>query len=457
MANLLKAHLRHAILYLKQMDIANDCYLAGNSEIASALLNFDQNQANIIAAQKWLAEYVPKITDEDIQSDEIAHAIVDLCNAYPNTGAYLVSLRLGPNERIQWLQAALGASQRLGNVVTTQAHLGNLGLAYDELGDFTIAIKYFEQAFKLAEQIGDRYHQGAWLGNLGNIYATLGEHAKSIEFHEHQLAIAREIKDERGEGHALANLGVSFAYLGQSEKALENYQHFLKLAVRRGDRRDESQALLNIGLAYYDMGQLDAATDALHTARVICTELNDSLTQALVMGSLSDIDIERKDYQGAIRNLYQALKMLDKVHHDVRAELRLLHSLGNAYNASADYPRALEVYSQQYTLAESIGAKASMCNVLANQTSIHRAVGNLEQALKLGKRGLQLSQTIGSLSNEVFIRWQLGLIYEAQGVKEKALNELETAIQLESQIGGYDLEAHRQYLACSWLTSTEEL
>ncbi len=324
--------------------------------------------------------------------------------------------------------------------------MGNLGLAYDELGDFPTAIEYFEQALKLAEQIGDRYHQGAWLGNLGNIFAALGEHTKAIEFHERHLAIAQEIKDERGEGHALAILGVSLAYLGQSEKALENYQRFLELAVRRGDRRDEIQAFLNIGLAHYDMEQLDAATDALHAVQVICSELNDPLTQALVMGSLADINIERKDYLAAIQTLHQALEILNNIHHDVQAELRLLHSLGNAYNASADYPRSLEVYSQQYTLAESVGAIASMCNVLANQTSVHRALGNLQQALELAQRGLQFSQAIGSLSNEAFIRWQLALIYEKCGDKEKAIGEMETAIQIEAQVGGVDLATHSRYL-----------
>jgi tetratricopeptide (TPR) repeat protein len=108
-------------------------------------------------------------------------------------------------------------------------------------------------------------------------------------------------------------------------------------------------------------------------------------------------------------------------------------------------------------LAESVGAKASMCNVLANQTSVHRALGDLDQAVDFGQRGLQLAQAIGSLSNEAFIRWQVGLIYEAQGAKQKALHELETAVKLESQIGTYELAANRQYLAQVRLTSAGEL
>ena len=173
MPNLLDARLRHAILFLQQMDAAKDRYLAGDSEAAVALLDFDHNQANIIAAQKWLAEYVPEITDEEIQSDELARAIVDLCNTYPDAGAYLVSLRLGPNERIQWLQAALNASQRLGNAITTQAHLGNLGLAHDELGDFSTSIECLEQALKLAEQIGDRPAAAIAAFNLGHAYMDI--------------------------------------------------------------------------------------------------------------------------------------------------------------------------------------------------------------------------------------------------------------------------------------------
>ena len=446
MPNLRQAHLRHTVLYLQQLLNANDQYLRGNQEAVTALLDFDHNQVNIHAAQKWATTHAEKITDQEIQNNETAYVIVDLCNAFPDAGAYIINFRLGANERIQWFLAALKASQRLGNDVTTQAHLGNLGLAYDELGEFSTAIDYFEKALQLAEKIKDRYHQGAWQGNIGNIYSTLGNHHKAIEYHEHHLAIAREIQDKRGEGHALANLGVSLAYLGQSEKALEYYQQFQELAVSRGDRRDESLALLNIGLAYYDIGKLSAAENALKEADIICNEFNDLLTKALIIGGQADIYTERKEYELAIQTINNAFLLLDKTHRDVQVELRLLQSLGNAYNASDNHASALNTYTQQYELAKSIGAKVSMCNALANQTSIYRAIGDYPKALEHSHSALVLSQEIASLSNEAFIRWQLGLIYEAQVEKEKALTELKTAIQLEEKINAPELVKHRQYL-----------
>lgn len=445
MPNLLDANLRHAILYLQQLDAANDRYQVGGNEASLALLDFDHNRPNICSAQKWLAEYASGIEDEQIQSDKTAHVILDLCNAYPDAGAYLINLRLSASERIQWLKPALNASQRLGNAITTQAHSGNLGLAHNEMGDFHSASKHFESALQLAEQIGDKHHQGAWLGDLGNIFSTTGDHEKAIEYHERHLHLAREINDTRGEGHALANLGVSHAYLGNVTKAIENYKQFLDLAIQRGDRREESQALMNLGFAYFDLGNFEEADRSLHAALQIAIELGDKLTQCLVMGGMADINIDCKEYQIAIRTLQRAFELLKET-PDIRAELRLLQSLGNAHTGSDDYQRALETYTRLYVLAESVGSKAGMCSALANQISIHRFLGNFSLALKLAEDGVKISEEINSLSDKAFILWQMGLIYEAQGAKEKALNEFESAIRIEAQISMHDLASHRQYL-----------
>ena len=81
--------------------------------------------------------------------------------------------------------------------------LGNLGIAYKNLGDARKAIEYHEKALAIAREIGDRRAEGAALGNLGIAYEDLGDARKAIEYYEQALAIAREIGDRRGEGAAL--------------------------------------------------------------------------------------------------------------------------------------------------------------------------------------------------------------------------------------------------------------
>jgi tetratricopeptide (TPR) repeat protein len=218
------------------------------------------------------------------------------------------------------------------------------------------------------------------------------------------------------------------------------------LAVRRGDRRDESQALLNIGLAHYDMGDLEQASTYLEAALQISDELGDPLTQALAMGGLADIKIDQKEFHTAIQTLKESLESLKNIHHDVGTELRLIQSLGNAYNANADYSKALDIYTLQHNVAESVGSKTSICSALANQTSIYRQVGNFGLAIETGKKGLLIAEEINSLSYKAFIRWQLGLIYEMQDEKQKAINEMEVAIQIEKQINAFEFAHHCEHL-----------
>ena len=45
---------------------------------------------------------------------------------------------------------------------------GNLGNAYDSLGDYRKAIDYREKHSKIAKEIGDRAGEGGPYGNLGN-------------------------------------------------------------------------------------------------------------------------------------------------------------------------------------------------------------------------------------------------------------------------------------------------
>jgi len=190
MPSLRNASLRHAAYYVRLLYQQNQDYLRGGNDQVSSLRQFEIELPNIRTVQEKLHSLlVPLEEKRDLsQADQ---ALLDISNTIPDAGAYLISLKLSARERIKWLERALKASRRLHNDVTTQAHLGNLGLAYYELGEFSQAIDYFQQAFQLAEKIGDQYHQGAWLGNLGNIYSLLGEHEQAIDYHQRHLELMR--------------------------------------------------------------------------------------------------------------------------------------------------------------------------------------------------------------------------------------------------------------------------
>jgi tetratricopeptide (TPR) repeat protein len=79
----------------------------------------------------------------------------------------------------------------------------------------------------MAREIGDRRGEGNALGNLGIAYADLGETGRAIEYYEHRLLIAREVGDRGGEGQALGNLGNAYADLGETRRGIK----FLRAAL----------------------------------------------------------------------------------------------------------------------------------------------------------------------------------------------------------------------------------
>ena len=145
------ASLFHGTYYLQVLDGLNDSYLKGGEEQTAAFKRFDVEFPNLLSARRNIAELIADSIGEPEPSAKQL-ALLDVCNAFPDSGAYLIHAKIDATERINWLQDALQASRKLQNDVTTQAHLGNLGLAYYELGKPEQAIDYLSNALQVAEK-----------------------------------------------------------------------------------------------------------------------------------------------------------------------------------------------------------------------------------------------------------------------------------------------------------------
>ena len=158
-------------------------------------------------------------------------------------GGEFLDLRGHARETVRLLGWAVEAARAMGDRQGEGSHLGNLGIAYKDLGEVRRAIESYEQALVIAREIGDRRSEGTWLGNLGLACAELGEVWRAIEYCEQVLVIAREIGDRRNEGAWLGNLGLAYAALGEVRRAIKYYEQALEIAREIRDRRGEGAAL----------------------------------------------------------------------------------------------------------------------------------------------------------------------------------------------------------------------
>lgn len=266
----------HATHYKDVLASARDLYNAG--KVLDGLQLYDHEQHQILAGQSWAAEHVA-------DSEEIARLAAD----YADAGVNILSLRLTPHNRIEWLTIQLGVSRMLHDQAGEFAALGNLGIAYQNLGEMNRAIELFKELLEASRKSGSRLGEGKALNGLGAAYLGLSDAKSAINALEKRLEIARETRDRRGEGVALGGLGNAYRSLGETGRAIEFHKQYLEIARGIGDRLHEGTALNNLGGVYSELGETKCAIEVAEEALSIFHELGAKRLVEQVEGNLAQL------------------------------------------------------------------------------------------------------------------------------------------------------------------------
>ena len=90
------------------------------------------------------------------------------------------------------------------------------------------------QALAIAVEEGDTVSQGSTNGNLGIAYQGLGELEQALKHLDSHLTISRECLDVEGQLKALSNLGNFHANKSDYQTALDLFQEQLEISQARG-------------------------------------------------------------------------------------------------------------------------------------------------------------------------------------------------------------------------------
>ena len=339
-----EAEERHAEHYWRVLSASNEQYKQGGENLLAGLALFDRERANILAGWSW--------AERNLKDSRAADS---LCSSYPGAGAYVLNLRLHPQEQIRWLETAADAAKQMQDRGAEGAHFGNIGLAYADRGETGKAIVYYQQALTITREIGNRQDEGAILGNLGRAYANLGEPRKAIEHHDQALTIFKEIGDRRDEGTTLCNIGIAYAALGKIHNAIEYFEQALAIAREIEERRNEGICLGCLGQANINLGEIRKAIDHYQQALAIAREIGDR-----------------------------------------RSEGNSLGSLGTAYKNLGEPHKAIEHYDQARTIFREIGDWRGEGNSIWNMSLVLNGLGNRAEAVKLAGEALAIYEQIKS-------------------------------------------------------------
>lgn len=135
------------------------------------------------------------------------------------------------------------------------AAYNNIGNAYQNMGAFPEAVRYYLLAITLGEKHKNNKQLTKLYNNLASVFFNTGDYDKSHLYATRALALSRALKDTARIAAALVNLGGALTRQKHIPEAIATYQEVIQLGRYLGDSTLVMDGLINTGSIYSDLNQ----------------------------------------------------------------------------------------------------------------------------------------------------------------------------------------------------------
>ncbi|MBD2086075.1 tetratricopeptide repeat protein [Coleofasciculus sp. FACHB-542] len=366
------------------------------------------------------------------ESWEFVASLTSLGNAYNSLGQYRLA--------IDYYQQSLAIFREIGDRQREAASLGNLGIAYDSLGQYQLAIDYRQQSLAIFREIGNRQGEANSLLSFGIAYDSLGQYQLAIDYRQQSLAIFREIGDRQGEANSLKSLGNVYGSLGQYQLAVDYHQQSLAIFREIGNRQGEANSLNSLGNVYGSLGQYQLVIDYRQQSLGIFREIGDRQGEANSLNSLGIAYHFLGKYSLAI-NYHQQSLAIEREIGD-RQEANSLRSLGIAYHFLEKYPLAIDYYQQSLAIFREIRNRQGEANSLNSLGIAYHFLEKYPLAIDYHQQSLTIFREIGNRQEEANSLNSLGDAYDSLGKYPLAIDYHQQSLTIFREISNRKGEAN---------------
>lgn len=248
------------------------------------------------------------------------------------------------------------------------------------MGQYTQALKSYQQALNILRDIHDLAGEGGVLANIGLVYQNLGQHERALESYEQALSIAQTIGNRSGEGVILFNIGWVYYNLERYAQALERYQQALVILQDIGDRAGEGRVFNNIGSVYHTRGQYEQALASFQYALASAQAIGDQAGEGVARNNIAEVYDGLAQYEQARKSYEYARIILHNIGMRI-GEGIVLANIGSLYENQHDVDRAILYYQRSITITELIQGDISIAELkssfVSGQSDIYARLINL--------------------------------------------------------------------------------
>ncbi|MCX6155260.1 MAG: tetratricopeptide repeat protein [Candidatus Kapabacteria bacterium] len=304
------------------------------------------------------------------------------CNlgvAYENLGQFDSAIVY--DNKSNYLYNSIGYKK---GIMDSQINIGN---SFLHLGEYTTALDYF---LKVQQKIEGDQNNIIYLSriyhNISNVYSKLGLHVESLDNLYKSYTIEKKLNFQGFLCETMINIADTYLKMKDFSRAKLIIDTAFILAKKINDPYLISILYLNLGSVNFEEGDLSKAERLYNVAYSISDSLKDDLGIALSQKNLAQLYAKRGEFSNSLNLLREALtyfismKMLDEI-----KESYLIKS--EIYKLKGDNKKALESYSNYMNFSDSIRMKDSkyLASVAILKSNSEREIEKLKQQNELSE------------------------------------------------------------------------
>jgi CHAT domain-containing protein/Tfp pilus assembly protein PilF len=256
------------------------------------------------------------------------------------------------------------------------------GRNYLRLGQYSEAIKNFEELLKIARGMEHKFYEVGTLGFLANIYWMQDDYTRAIATFHRALRVAEESNSPASiahKGRYLGNLGHIHFELGDLLTARHYYERGLVLARDVKDFGGQANIFSNLGDLMVAQNELGQAITYYKQALETEEKKTGAISRSFYNGVISKLDLRAGDYQQAKEKIDQALKDARELKAILIVPL-LLNNLGELHLRLNEPEQAVKAYGESLQSNVGLSNHSHAWVAHAGLATAYQRLGQLDQA-----------------------------------------------------------------------------
>lgn len=269
-------------------------------------------------------------------------------------------------------------------------------LAFNEVKDLDLALKYAEELIRLSRQAGNHLYLYRGYSQKGNKKRLTGNLEEALDAYFKSGESARKARFLPGEAAAYSSIGDVYAISNNHENAQHYYSKAIAALRQAGDSVALATALLNAGDEFLNHKIYDSALLYFKESGIIFEKVDYLIGKAYSLGNIGMGYANLGADNLAERNINEAIGILEKL-EDYYPICVYLLSMADIYVKKDDEPTALNYATRSLDLAKQYGLKEQISDAALKLSQLYERTGKPVESLNYYKEHIAYRDSLNNV------------------------------------------------------------